>query len=563
MGMRATIGRLGAAAGLSNQSVDGLFAYYTAKMVVVRDFRLGLIFYSACFLCILYLAYSIFADQGYMQFTPIIGSVRIDLVGHASNLLSTDDYKYCPHDNSAAVKATYSSNITGHLDEVDSDGDPVDLGIGCIFMDDHDLVFPPHEEGAMFATTRLTEKRQMRMYPPGAKRCDSKLWHTEASRTNYVVGIEEYNVTIEHSLYLPESVGFFHGSSAEMDGVFVNHRGEVFAHVPRGQHSTIALSALLAAANVSLDERPVFTDDVARSALTHAGRHDPRTVTNRDLGVVLVIVIDYSNTYQTLRPARMPRYRIEVFQLPNHEFTVNEVTYMGFDNARLLRHRQGVRVVAYQKGRVGFFSLQALLLNIASGLVIIRTAKLTVDLLAIYVLPERKRYFRYIYEQTELVSLVREKELRHKTNVLANMMHRAFVSTSHSEGYRRFHDEHRRRRRSGKPTMFQSMVWPVLDLVERADWRARRRVHETWAATLIQAAFRGNRVRVDCGPRLSLVRQQTSLRASLDRELSGLGRGHGDSVDAERASSAELTGTSSGGTARPRQQHFLDGIYRL
>lgn len=528
-----------------DEDLDDTCSYYTTKMVQVRDGRLGLIYYASIILCLLYLGFNIVLNRGYLDYTPILGSLDFDLIGSIEHLRPPATYPYC--EAAAKVPLVHAPNAS----------------VGCLFMDGHDLVFPAHEEAAIFVSTRVTDLEQKLRCGVDALDCtDGPLWETVSGQDNYAVGVEDFNVTILHSIYLPTGMGFHSGDSHDMDGVYLDHKGRPFGYAPRGDMDVLRLGDLLKAAGVSLDDP---AHDPAQEVLAHASHgHGEsggptdwppsfsaggRPLTVRDTGIALVVVLDYSNTYRMLLPAREPQYTLSVFRLSQDSSAVNDISYQWHGKERVRRHRSGVRIIATRKGTLGYFSLRALLLNIASGLVIVRTAKFVVDLVAVWVHPDRGRYFSYIYEQTELRTHLHRKERRLKAQVVGSLLHtrRTNSGSSASDAASRlrkrparagFGDGAWQRLEEGMPhgegppthaaaPSFLTTVWRGASTALRALMRMGERSlglpassDELWAATTLQSAFRGKVARDRLRRRkteLSLIRSATSasgLRAA-------------------------------------------------
>lgn len=448
------------------------FAYYTKKNVQVRDWRLGLLYYGAVFVSIVYVLLDVLVlRKGFLVFEPIVGVVRIDLRGDGSALAPAASYHYCPdtfasndtalEPNGTAVESSLaarwranaslagqsaanvpavrvrdgsastedaaalsraaangsaagvrSANVTAQA--ADAPASRAALGggalrIGCLPMDEHDLVYPPHEESAIFVTTRLVELDEEHSCLPDVDCPGTAVWRSVEVDADYALGVEHFNLTIMHDI--------FTHASTEMDGTLRTEDEQVVARMPKGKVTPLTLEQLLRAAGVSLDS-------VSGSALegpTLGGLGEPGgpPPTLRDTGVILALMIQYTNTYTPLFPARDPVFIMHVRAMHDSAFSVDEVDYqpiIGHNRTkrrtRTVRHRAGVRIKAFQTGKIGEFSFRKLLLSIASGLVIIGTARVCVDMLAIYVLADSERYWSYLVEETETYADVKARKRR-------------------------------------------------------------------------------------------------------------------------------------------------------
>jgi len=462
-------------------TVDSMCSYYTQKRVRIRDQRLGVVFFACVLACLIYLVVEIIAYNGYMEFAEILGSVRVDVVSDPRRLGPSTAYAYC---NSSLPESPR-----------------------CMFMDPHDLVYPAHEESAVLITTRMAGLVQERTVPVGAaatgQGLDGPLWRTVSDgEDNYALGVEDFNVTFHHSIYLPAELSYLKGDDEHMDGVFVDQAGQTIMKLPGKQLPTIPLGTLLDAAGVSLDEppaHPVPSAEVDAASVDFLRRSASRKPTRRDLGLVVVVVMSYSNTYTALWRAKQPRYTLSVYHLKNHRFAIDEVTSHG-PTSRYLKHRAGVRIVVYQKGQVGYYSFRNLLLNIASGLVIINAANFIVDSLARYVLPDRDRYYRYMFEETDLGTFIRRRERVVKENFVSSILTDRNVRRLSPEAYQRLEDLDRqsraRRGLSGLVRLLCELILCRSDSARRQrEDEERERILVLWAATIIQSAYRGHMAR--------------------------------------------------------------------
>lgn len=424
-------------------------AYYTQKNVQIRDWRLGTLYYIAVFCAIVYVLTDVVVlNKAFVRYTPVIGVVRLDLESpHKRNASArvrhVSEYAYC---DGRPVDPTFTPITFADLAAglaADSDGDAITAAhrlhkeqnnVGCTAMDGHGLVFPPHEEAAIFITTSIVELDQRRYVEPerlepggeaaptvaevaGAAIADTppSPWQTASFRDAYLIGVESFVLTLGHTL--------FEHSSGSMAGALCpaeETAARRCIRYPRGETPEIQVKDLLEAAGLNLDadievdvpappllnsSAPNATNATAANSTgagAGAGAAGVARLTRRDTGLVIALMIEYSNTQHTLLPKPDPEWRMTPILMGEPAFSVDEVLSDVSDiNHRILRHRSGIRIKAFQTGAIGHFSLEKLLISIASGLVIIGTARVAVNILAIYVLADRERYSAYIYEKTE------------------------------------------------------------------------------------------------------------------------------------------------------------------
>ena len=77
-----------------------------------------------------------------------------------------------------------------------------------------------------------------------------------------------------------------------------------------------------------------------------------------------------------------------------------------------VRNRHGIQLIFIQVGEIGVFSLQAMLLSIVTGMVLLSIASTIVDLVALNFMQHRKNYYSHKYEITEDFSDVRADSRR-------------------------------------------------------------------------------------------------------------------------------------------------------
>ncbi|KAK3734157.1 hypothetical protein QZH41_017128 [Actinostola sp. cb2023] len=177
----------------------------------------------------------------------------------------------------------------------------------------------------------------------------------------------------------------------------------------KGQADKLTVHELLNAAGVrSLDE--------ASDAINAKGK------SYRRHGLVLQVVVRYHNAENTWLGTGGIEYCYHVRRVPYADYRINQVipvistqdfiasngTTNGQGNttieeARLFRKRYGIKMEFYQSGKLGRFSLSALLIKLVAGVGLLTLTATVVDLGALYVLPDRYRYRRCVYEESPVI----------------------------------------------------------------------------------------------------------------------------------------------------------------
>lgn len=119
-------------------------------------------------------------------------------------------------------------------------------------------------------------------------------------------------------------------------------------------------------------------------------------VPNRYDGIVVLVEILFSNksTGDKIRY----EYRPNVLLYTSSK-TV-EVVYRSYPTTRTLLDRHGIQVLFLVSGTLGVFRFQQLLVQLTTSLALYKIASLIVDTLAVRILPQRKHYFKYKFEDT-------------------------------------------------------------------------------------------------------------------------------------------------------------------
>ena len=101
--------------------------------------------------------------------------------------------------------------------------------------------------------------------------------------------------------------------------------------------------------------------------------------------------------------------------------------YETYRTSRHLLNQHGIYVEAVQGGELRGFSFNALLIQLTTSLTLFATAKVLTDFLAVYLLPDRRHYAGYMYEQTpdfgDLRHAQEERERRLLGNIQASALH--------------------------------------------------------------------------------------------------------------------------------------------
>ncbi|KAJ3358845.1 cytochrome c oxidase subunit 1 [Allomyces javanicus] len=405
--------------------LDEIFAYNTFKTVKVRDRRLGLLHYTLILGIMGYIVATIIVKQLYLSTEEVTGgSVRTTILPPAN--LSTPDY--C---------------------RTNADKAP------CVFLT-AGQVMPQQEEAAMFITTRLTATNASAVpdscivppgTPPGLTLDPACLpqFPKAGAALYYAAAVEDYTIMVEHTVrgYKTD----ISSRNGDLKGIMMNSRGTpIRAYAPsnisRDEQQAIARElkgapVVVRPANIAGD---IFT---VRDVLNAAGitSLDAPSVspsaypgeTLRHSGVVVIVMIEYAN--ELFHP-RVIRYNYRISTMTGAEAKqVSMIQVPGNGTSPILQQwsRHGIRIKFVQTGKVGEFELIAVLTSLVASLALFRLAVMLVEIIMIYILPERDTYRSYKYDITEDFSILRSTHdhthHRHHHSVLTPPMRAASAPT--------------------------------------------------------------------------------------------------------------------------------------
>ncbi|KJE88998.1 hypothetical protein, variant [Capsaspora owczarzaki ATCC 30864] len=354
---------------------DLLFNYKTQRIVRINDRRLGLIYYAFMLAILGYvIGYTIIYNKRYLLLDDSpTGSVRMSL---AKPTKVNSNQPYCLQ-NQPTV-----NDYTNYM---------------CNYYDDLLVVYPRTEQTALLAASRITiQNNTLNCDFAADPNCD---FTPETPTIVYVGDIEHFTLMIDHTTYstnldiqanaqsLEGKLLDLHGNTMKLTGP--NVVGQI------GQLDIFELQTLLLAAGIA-------TLDQDSGALNTKTNNSSLRYT----GLVLLVLIEYDNVHSF--DTSDIRYTISVRSVKNTQFKSVETRTSTTDQSLQTWDRHGIRILIQQKGQMGKFDFQTLLINVVSGFGLLAVATLVVDVLAVSVMPEREIYSKYKYDDTLDFSDIRD-----------------------------------------------------------------------------------------------------------------------------------------------------------
>lgn len=372
-----------------------LLHYITYKLVVIRDRRIGFIYYTIAVAIVLYTLAEIFVKKGYLEFDTspestmrfLLSDPREDNDGDSGETSLFEGLSYCCNQGVQPSKSCTP----------------------CRFLDAKELSWPV-ESRTISLTTFAKDRWQTRN--ASFSSMDNLQFKTIRENLYFTAWPESMLIKIEHAVLATK---FFGGgadlaaSQRKMRGYLFGQDGKVLRSLsdlnmsPRGQADRLTIQEILHAAGVTTLDEP-------SDALNAKGKPFRRH------GIVLHVAITYENADSTFLGTGDITYSYHVRRIPYADYKVNQlipvVSEKDFTSEntvhqenRVLRKRYGIKIEFHQSGRLGHFSLPALLLHLVSGVGLLTLTATIVDVLALYVLPDKLRYRRFVYEESPILEL--------------------------------------------------------------------------------------------------------------------------------------------------------------
>jgi len=340
---------------------DDLLSYQTVKYVTIRERKLGVLHFTLQFVIFAYIVlYNIVYEQRYLLQEPPYGSVRAT-VREPTPWVRAETLPYC-FQNQSSLGSFGNYN--------------------CTYMRGTDITFPAAELDSIFISTRIKDTyyntpSNCTTYPESMNLYACAPSQSAARTLRYFfAGIDNYTLYMEHAIFGRENeilVGNF-----DCDGELISRDGlNIIFDDPNRAGDIITLQTALNAAGIS------SLDDA--SGLGNSFRYD---------GALIVAVVSYTN-YAT-KPSKF-HYTYELHHMPKQD-VVSMQPSTTVEGGTVQRNWYGVRVVFLVVGSIGYFDFLTLLTALVSGMVLIKVASVIVDMMILYILPQKRVYSKHKYE---------------------------------------------------------------------------------------------------------------------------------------------------------------------
>ncbi len=441
--------------GYSSYACDSRCSYKTPVLVSILDWRLGVMKYAFMLLILLYVGfYNIFYNCGYLRFESPVGHVRFQLQQPTKPDPRTG--APCdPTDNSCEDDFTALDEL-GYCTQSSHSAAGGHQPYNCTYWDANQDVYM--QQSSVLMTTRVAEYNQTRTchpaWNPGVTSC-KKLWRNDAphadGKTYFIADMERYTLLLDHTVIGPTINVSASGRSCQgwlkvtRDALLWQDLCARSDAYPKDYSEVHRVNGGVPAEcyirpNTTYDSHTgnttgldVFDVEVmlAVAGIDLDGTSPTNDRSIRYNGAAMVVNIRYQNwdyavgTYLNFRSKHgdmctVP-YEYELSSVLDTSSKRQTVVHTDFPNHRALLNEHGVRLFVLQTGSLAMPSLATLLIAVTSSLTLLAVSSTIVDMLAVYVLPEKKYYNGFKYPETPHVSeLVEEEEERVRKSTLAH-----------------------------------------------------------------------------------------------------------------------------------------------
>merc|ERR1711959_197396 len=417
--------------------------YNTIKVVRVKSVCLGLLHYSFIVAIALYLGlYVFYYQKRYLHVEAPAGLQRITIQDPCDPIRNGDECTI-PHlkgtpamGQTCFIPKAFRCSRHEYCKQNDTAASEIHTGPGgkltCRYWDHNSMVWPPAERGAFTTASRaslieqeLLDVRSVYSTPSVKKKCDAQTnmncqWfppvidHSAyAAADAYMADLGNFTIRISHSTWAPSSA--VSANSGDMEGEIMKCNHGADCNLPSSWASTKKLpktggadlllmrDILYAATPHDLKgvKGPGMDLDMQSDACPRKCSGKPSTY--RYMGLVLHATIVYDNTGTLIKGSSTNniKYQYKFFVKPKTKFSVQVVQKGSNPHKRTIHHLFGPRVVFDAGGKLGFFQFNSLVIQLTTSLAMFALATTIVDVLMLYVLPNREKYELFKYQDIE------------------------------------------------------------------------------------------------------------------------------------------------------------------
>lgn len=382
---------------------EELLSYSTAKMVKIRDSRLGVMNFVATLAILIYICFVMLRDQQYLYRESPVGSVRLSL--RPPSLPVGND----------------SSSLPGYCEGSSSSYEATRLILACVNADESSVGFEGNALNSIYLPTRLNLSREVLVAGctvPGTPGCTYDLLNKSAY---YTANAEKWTFKISSSANAPTLPA--KGSSDELEVRVALCKGtdstQRYKTLSGSKKDIMTLEELLSYA--CWEDKPVVTNSTTSTSnsnttttktvrqwigttLEQPSDHtvsppllplstDPTSPTFESIryaGAIVSMAADFDNTYTYL--TRKVRITYSFKRLPLTEYKTQKTLTSSDLTSRTVVSSHGIILISSVQGVFAQPRFQEFLVNLTSALGLLAFATFLVEFVMLHVLKEKELY---------------------------------------------------------------------------------------------------------------------------------------------------------------------------
>eukprot|EP00563_Minutocellus_polymorphus_P020565 CAMPEP_0197721198 /NCGR_PEP_ID=MMETSP1434-20131217/4334_1 /TAXON_ID=265543 /ORGANISM="Minutocellus polymorphus, Strain CCMP3303" /LENGTH=451 /DNA_ID=CAMNT_0043306173 /DNA_START=74 /DNA_END=1425 /DNA_ORIENTATION=- len=405
----------------------GLCAYETAKVVAIRDKRLASLRYLFVVVISAYvIIFELLGSGGYLTVSPTVGVVRFSLQHPTLSECDPSDLN-CRNDFAPLNELPYCQQY-----------DSNDLYAGNIYPCEiyESINAQIVSEKSIAVITRASVINQTQVCEADAMTCQRTYSDESEEHRFYTAQSERFTILFDHAVTAShicsgrhsrhpsgthytcsaessQFPGRLHSKDSELcklayqtEKSYVSYRGKQQTdgapcfiepnHTATNQ-DFFTLDTILRASGVDIDDCNVGTDNAdSNSTITNTGSCQ----TYRDTGATLLLNI-YWTDFAPYVGLVDPAYYYSPQLIAGSSFKQYIPFYKQYRSQRTLLNAHGIKIAVLLGGEFHTFNMLSFLITLTTAVGLLAVATTIVDLLMLYVLPEKERYQEAKYESTE------------------------------------------------------------------------------------------------------------------------------------------------------------------
>jgi hypothetical protein len=384
---------------------DHLFAYTTPKYVNILDRRLGITKYFLTGVILIYvLVYEVWYNGGYLAPTPVQGYARFTLQQPTVDNCDPKD-PTCLNNFQNLTALPYCTQSPLNYSAGNSNKAP------CHYWDFIQAQYMMTD--AIVMATRASEDNQVLVNSSDG----SRVYSSSKAQNFYIADAEAFTLLIDHGVSTGDASLSGEARSMEHRKLYLTHSDANTALCQNDASATTTLAGTTRAASSpcyitpptvnGMDFLPLSTflqaSGTTLDAINYGG------VPFRNTGAIVVVGIEYQNFFSwSLR--KNISYAYHVSMESESEYKQYQAFYDPYPTNRTVVNTHGLYFKVVQTGNLYTNSWNVFLIQLTTSLTLLAIANTIVDLLALYVMPDRKKYYELKYETSEDFSELRKAE---------------------------------------------------------------------------------------------------------------------------------------------------------